>query len=99
MLDENLHLILNKNFVNSLEYTSNLLLQNVEEKLVEASRKGYNYAILFDENDEEDERKWVENPIELFIYGGLRNFLDSKIKSPYWIIIYDRQLQLFWAII
>lgn len=96
-LDDTLHQMLNNNFNNALETTVKMLLENIEDKLLDSSRQGYNYAILFDENHL-DKQIWFENPIKMYVDGGLRNYFDSVIQAPYWIILKDDQLRLCWRI-
>lgn len=96
-LDEILRQNLYENFQNALETTSRILLENIEDKLLDSSRQGYNYTILYDEQN--NNRIWFENPIEMYINGGLRDYLDNiihKTSYSYWIILKDNQLRLYW---
>ena len=99
-LDEVLRKHLYTNFQNALETTSKMLLENIEDKLLDSSRQGYNYTILYDEADEKDRRVWFENPIEMYVNGSLREYLDNVIHKPsysYWVLLKDNQLRLYWS--
>jgi hypothetical protein len=97
-LNNNFCEVLNKNYSQSLEYTFRILFENIEEKLIDSSHRGYNYAVLYDESIETDKRIWFENPITLYEFGSLRNFIDTKISLPFWVILYEHQLRLYWKI-